>query len=243
MMKLDILAIGAHPDDVELSASGTIMIEIAKGKSVGIVDLTEGELGTRGSVEERYAEAAASAKILGIAVRENLQLPDGFFENKKEHQLKVIEAIRHYQPEILLCNAPEDRHPDHGRGSELVSDAAFLAGLRQIKTQRKGVEQAAWRPKYVLQYIQDRFLMPNFVVDITAVHDKKIESIKAFASQFFTPGAGGPQTYISRPDFLEGVIYRSKMMGKMIGVPYAEGFISKKMLGFESLDALVLRDT
>jgi N-acetylglucosamine malate deacetylase 1 len=238
-MKLDILAISAHPDDVELSCSGTLMTEIANGKTAGIIDLTEGEMGTRGDVPTRYAEAAASAKLMGVSVRENLKLPDAFFRNDKESQLRVIEAIRKYQPEIILCNAPEDRHPDHGRGASLIEDAAFLSGLAKVETYIDGVQQQHWRPKYVFNFIQDRYLEPDFVIDITAVHDRKIEAIRCFATQFFTPGSGGPQTYISTPDFLDSVIYRSKMMGKMIGVSYAEGFISKKMIGFKGFDAMI----
>jgi N-acetylglucosamine malate deacetylase 1 len=238
-MKLDILAIAAHPDDVELSCCGTLMTEIANGKTAGIIDLTEGEMGTRGDVPTRYAEAAASAKLMGVSVRENLKLPDGFFQNDKASQLRVIEAIRKYQPEIVLCNAPEDRHPDHGRGARLIEDAAFLSGLAKVETYIDGIPQMHWRPKYVFNFIQDRYLEPDFVIDITAVHDRKIEAIKCFGTQFFTPGSGGPQTYISTPDFLDSVIYRSKMMGKMIGVEYAEGYISKKMIGFTGFDALI----
>jgi N-acetylglucosamine malate deacetylase 1 len=242
-MKLDILAIGVHPDDIELSCSGTIMKEINRGKRVGVLDLTEGELGTRGTVTTRYEEAAQAALIMGLAVRENLQLADGFFKNDQEHQLKVIESIRYYQPDIVLCNAPEDRHPDHGRSAQLVADACFLSGLAKIATFKNDEAQKAWRPKYVFHYIQDRYLHPDFVIDITEVHDKKIESIKAYKTQFYNETSDEPTTYISSPQFLDGVIYRSKMMGKMIGVPYAEGFISKKMIGFADFDAFILKDT
>lgn len=243
-MKLDILAIAAHPDDVELSCCGTLMAEIANGKKAGIIDLTEGELGSRGDVPTRYAESAAAAKILGVQVRDNLKLADGFFQNNEASQLKVIEAIRKYQPEIVLCNAPEDRHPDHGRAARLVEDAAFLSGLAKIVTYDNGVQQQHWRPKYVFFFIQDRYLNPNFVVDITSVHDRKIQAIQAYSSQFFTPQSGdGPQTYISTPDFLDSVIYRSKMMGKMVGVPYAEGFISSKMIGIKTFDSLIQQVT
>ena len=218
-MKLDILAFGVHPDDIELSCSGVLLVEKLKGKNTGVVDLTRGELGTRGSAEIREQEAAASAKILQLDARENLGLADGFFKNDEEHQRKVIYAIRKYQPEIILCNAPEDRHPDHGRSAQLVEDAAFLAGLRKIETYNdKGVQQEAWKAKYVFNYIQDRYLQPDFVIDITGVMEKKIESIKAFATQFHNPSLGEPETYISTPDFLDSIIYRSKMMGKMIGV-------------------------
>lgn len=243
-MKLDILAFGVHPDDIELSCSGVLLVEKLKGKNTGVVDLTRGELGTRGSAEIREQEAAASAKILQLDARENLGLADGFFKNDEEHQRKVIYAIRKYQPEIILCNAPEDRHPDHGRSAQLVEDAAFLAGLRKIETYNdKGVQQEAWKAKYVFNYIQDRYLQPDFVIDITGVMEKKIESIKAFATQFHNPSLGEPETYISTPDFLDSIIYRSKMMGKMIGVKYAEGFISKKTIGLGSFDSIIANAT
>ena len=243
-MKLDILAFGVHPDDIELSCSGVLLVEKQKGKNTGVVDLTRGELGTRGSAEIREQEAAASAKILQLDARENLGLADGFFKNDEEHQRKVIYAIRKYQPEIILCNAPEDRHPDHGRSAQLVEDAAFLAGLRKIETYNdKGVQQEAWKAKYVFNYIQDRYLQPDFVIDITGVMEKKIESIKAFATQFHNPSLGEPETYISTPDFLDSIIYRSKMMGKMIGVKYAEGFISKKTIGLGSFDSIIANAT
>lgn len=243
-MKLDILAFGVHPDDIELSCSGVLLVEKQKGKNTGVVDLTRGELGTRGSAEIREQEAAASAKILQLDARENLGLADGFFKNDEEHQRKVIYAIRKYQPEIILCNAPEDRHPDHGRSAQLVEDAAFLAGLRKIETYNdKGVQQEAWKAKYVFNYIQDRYLQPDFVIDITGVMEKKIESIKAFATQFHNPSLGEPETYISTPDFLDSIIYRSKMMGKMIGVKYAEGFISKKTIGLGGFDSIIANAT
>ena len=243
-MKLDILAFGAHPDDVELSCAGTLMVEIGNDKRVGIIDLTQGEMGSRGTIETRYAEAAQAAKIMGITVRKNLKMQDAFFTNDKENQLKIIQVIRKYQPEIVLCNAPEDRHPDHGKGSSLLEDACFLSGLRKIETiDDNGSPQQAWRPKHLFHYIQDRYLHPNFVVDISTVHDKKIEAIKAYSTQFFNPNLNEPQTYISTPDFLEGVIYRSKMYGKMIGVAYAEGFISKKMIGVNNLDAIIANVT
>jgi bacillithiol biosynthesis deacetylase BshB1 len=238
-MKLDILAIGVHPDDVELGCSGTIASAIAEGKKVGIVDLTQGELGTRGTVDTRYAEATTAAKILGVAVRDNLQMADGFFQNDEAHQRLVIAAIRKYQPDIILCNAPEDRHPDHGRSAKLVSDAAFLSGLRKITTNSDGLIQEAWRPKYVFHYIQDRFIQPSFVVDISAHFDTKINSILAYTTQFNSPSTNEPQTYISTPQFLETVKARAMMLGKRIGVQYAEGFISEKLIGVSSFDAFV----
>ena len=242
-MKLDVMAIGAHPDDVELSCAGVLLVEKKNGKKTGIIDLTQGELGTRGTAETRRQEAADAAKILAVDVRENLGLRDGFFQNTEADQLKVIEAIRKYRPEVILCNAPEDRHPDHGRSAKLVSDACFLSGLRKVETTVDGKPQEAWRPKYVLHYIQDRFLQPDFVIDISDVMETKLESIKAYGTQFHNPGVSGPQTYISTPDFLESIIYRSKMMGKMIGVKYAEGFISEKMIGLSSLDVLIKENT
>lgn len=242
-MKLDILAFGVHPDDVELSCAGTLLAAIAEGKKAGIVDLTQGELGTRGTAETRKEEAANAAAILGVSIRENLMMADGFFQNDEYHQRKVIEVIRKYQPDIILCNALEDRHPDHGRSAKLVSDAAFLSGLRKIVTNDDGKMQDAWKPKYVFHYIQDRYLQPSFVVDISAHHDKKLESILCYATQFHNPNLNEPNTYISSPQFLETVKARSMMFGKRIGVQYAEGFISEKILGIASFDALIQNPT
>ena len=242
-MKLDILVFGAHPDDVELSCGGTILAEMAKGKKVGIVDITQGELGTRGTLEIRKKEAMDAASIMKIEVRENLEMADGFFMNDEAHQRKIISSIRKYQPEIVLCNAPSDRHPDHGRAADLVYTAAFLSGLRKIETKENSSLQKAWRPKYVFNYIQDKYFHPDFVVDVTDVFEKKIEAIKAYKSQFFNPGSNEPDTYISSPEFLESIIYRSKMFGKLIGVKYAEGFISKKMIGIQGFDSLIQKDT
>lgn len=243
-MKLDILAFGVHPDDVELSCAGVLMTEKLKGKKTGVVDLTRGELGSRGTAETRTQEAAAAAAIMQLDIRENLDMADGFLANDEAHQRKIIACIRKYQPEIVLCNAPHDRHPDHGRSARLVADAAFLSGLLKIETtDKKGAPQQHWRPKYVFNYIQDRFLQPNFVLDITDVFERKIEAIKAYGTQFLSNGNDGPQTYISTPDFLESVIYRHKWFGKMIGVPYAEGFISEKMIGFSGFDSFILKNT
>lgn len=242
-MKMDLLAFGVHPDDVELSCSGVLLLEKANGKSTGVVDLTRGELGTRGTAETRDEEASVSAGILGLSVRENLGMKDGFFRNDEDHQRMVIRAIRKYQPEIIFCNAPEDRHPDHGRSASLVQDAAFLSGLMKIETRVDGSLQQPWKPKYVFNYIQDRYISPDFVVDITDVFDQKLEAIGAFKTQFHQEKMDGPQTYISTPDFLESIIYRAKMFGKMIGVKYAEGFISKKMVGLKNFDGLILKNT
>jgi N-acetylglucosamine malate deacetylase 1 len=242
-MKLDILAFGVHPDDVELSCAGVLLVEKANGKKTGIIDLTQGELGTRGTAQTRIQEAAAAAAILGVDVRENLQMADGFFQNDEAHQRKIIAAIRQYQPEIILCNAPSDRHPDHGRSAKLVADASFLSGLKKIETTQNGQAQQHWRPKYVFNYIQDRLLQPDFVIDISAVFEKKVESVKAYGTQFHNPNSSEPQTYISTPDFLESVIYRHKWFGKMIGVQYAEGFISEKMTGFSNFDNFIKQNT
>lgn len=241
--KLDILAFGVHPDDVELGCSGTLLAAIAEGKKVGIIDLTQGELGTRGSAATRKIEAANAAQVLGITIRENLGIADGFFQNDEFHQRKVIEILRKYQPEIVLCNAPEDRHPDHGRSAKLVSDAAFLSGLRKIETVLEGVQQEAWRPKYVFHYLQDRFLQPDFVVDISDHIDKKIESVLSYSTQFFNPDLNEPQTYISSPEFLETVKARAMMLGKRIGVKFAEGYKTDKMIGVKSLDAFIQHST
>ncbi len=242
-MKLDVLAFGVHPDDVELSCAGVLLVEKKNGKKTGIIDLTEGELGTRGSAAIRKKEATDAAIILGVDIRENLGLADGFFQNNEASQRKVIEVIRKYRPEIIICNAPADRHPDHGRSARLVSDAAFLSGLSKIETTAEGKAQKEWRPKYVFHYIQDRYLKPDFIVDISDVFEKKLEAIKAYGTQFHNPEMDGPQTYISTPDFLDSVVYRYKMFGKMIGVKYAEGFISEKMIGISNFDALIKENT
>ncbi len=244
-MKIDILAFGVHPDDVELSSSGALVMEKKRGKTTGIIDLTQGELGTRGTIETRYEEAAAAAKILGIDIRENLKMADGFFENNEENQRKIITVLRKYQPEIILCNAPEDRHPDHGRSSAMVNDAAFLSGLLKIETyDDNGVLQKSWRPKYILQYIQDRYLNPDFIIDISDAIEEKKASIRAYKTQFYDPTSNAEnQTYISTAVFFDSVIARAAMFGKMIGVKYGEGFISKKMIGIKSFDALIKENT
>jgi N-acetylglucosamine malate deacetylase 1 len=234
-MKLDILAFGAHPDDVELGCAGTILKEIALGKTVGIVDLTRGELGTRGSADLRDQEAAAAAQILGVSVRENLRFRDGFFVNDEAHQLEVIKMIRKYQPEIVLCNAVEDRHIDHGKGSQLVSDACFLSGLMKIATQLDGQAQQAWRPKVVYHYIQWKDIKPDFVVDITGFTDKKVDSILAYRSQFYDPNSNEPESPITSKNFLESLNYRSRDFGRLVGVDHAEGFTVERYLAVNSL--------
>ncbi|SIN86886.1 bacillithiol biosynthesis deacetylase BshB1 [Chitinophaga niabensis] len=242
-MKLDILAIAAHPDDVELSCAGTLMVHALQGMKVGIVDLTQGELGTRGTPEGRLIEAQDACKLMGLDVRENLGLADGFFQNSKEDQLKVIRAIRKFKPDIVLANAMDDRHPDHGRAGRLIADSCFLAGLRKIETEENGVPQEAWRPKQVFHFLQDRYHQPDFVIDITPVIDKKIEAIKCFKTQFLAAKDHEPQTYISSPEFFESVLYRAKMLGKMVGVPYAEGYTSAKMLGVRSMKDFINENT
>ena len=237
-MKLDILAFGAHPDDVELGCSGTIAKEVSLGKKVGIIDLTRGELGTRGSVEIRNSESAKASEILGVVVRENLDMRDGFFVNDEAHQLKVIEMIRKYQPEIVLCNAIADRHIDHGKGSKLVSDACFLSGLRQIKTELNGEAQEAWRPKVVYHYIQWQNIEPDFVVDISEFIGKKMESVLAYGSQFYDPKSNEPVTPITSKNFLDSVKYRAEDLGRLVGVEYAEGFTTERYLAVNSLGDL-----
>lgn len=234
-MKLDILAIGVHPDDVELSCAGTILKEIAQGKKVGILDLCHGELGTRGSGPLRLKEAEAAAKILGVETRENLGMSDGFFSNDKEHQIAIARIIRKYQPEIVLANAVKDRHPDHGRAAKLIADACFYSGLRKIETEMDGKSQEAWRPKAIYHYIQDYFIEPDFVVDISPYVDTKIKAIKAFESQFYNPNSTEPESPISVAnlfDFLKG---RMSQMGRYIGADYGEGFTVNRPSGVNSL--------
>lgn len=231
-MKLDILAIGAHPDDVEMSASGTLAAAVAAGKKVGIVDLTRGELGTRGTPAIRAQEAEAASRILSLSSRENLGLADGFFRNDREHQLPVIAAIRRYQPDVVLCNAIHDRHPDHGRSSQLVSESCFLAGLRMIETLgHDGQPQAPWRPKHVYHYIQDRQIPADFVVDISAHWSKKWESIQAYQTQFFNPNSSEPATYLSSEEFGKFMEARAREFGHLIGVEFGEGFTRERTLG------------
>ena len=237
-MKLDILAFGAHPDDVELGCSGTIAKEVNLGKKVGIIDLTRGELGTRGSVETRNSESAKASEILGVSVRENLDMRDGFFVNDEAHQMKVIQMIRKYQPEIVLCNAIDDRHIDHGKGSKLVSDACFLSGLRQIKTELNGEVQDAWRPKVVYHYIQWKNIEPDFVVDVSDYMDKKMESVLAYGSQFYDPKSNEPVTPIASKNFLDSIKYRAQDLGRLVGVEYAEGFTVERYLAVNSLSDL-----
>jgi bacillithiol biosynthesis deacetylase BshB1 len=236
-MKLDILVFGAHPDDAELGAGATIAKATANGKKVGIIDLTRGELGTRGSAEIRDMEAGNAAKILGISVRENLEFADGFFTNDKHHQLAVIQLVRKYQPDIVLCNAIDDRHIDHAKGSKLVSDACFLSGLVKIDTKLPGDDewQLQWRPKQVYHYIQWKNLEPDFVIDVSGFIDKKMEAISAYASQFYDPDSQEPNTPISSKNFTDSIEYRARDLGRLIGVEHGEGFNAERYIGVKNL--------
>lgn len=235
-MKVDILAIGAHPDDVELGCSATLSLEISRGKKVAIVDLTRGELGTRGSAQIRSEEAARAAEILGVSQRENLDLADGFFQNDQESRMKLIRVIRKYQPEIVLCNAIDDRHIDHARGSQLASDACFLSGLRRIETiDKTGEQQSAWRPKQVYHYIQWKNLEPDVVVDVGEHIHTKVAAVKAYSSQFFDKNSSDPKTPISSQNFLDSITYRARDLGRLIGVDYAEGYTVERYPAVDSL--------
>ena len=235
MEKIDILAMVAHPDDVELSTAGTLIAHIKQGYTAGIVDLTKGEMGTRGTPEQRLEEADAAAKIMGLKVRENLGLEDAFFQNDKTTQLQVIQAIRKYQPEIIIANAEYDRHPDHGRAAKLVEESAFKAGLRMIETYENGELQAPWRPKKLYHMIQSVSIEPDFIVDISEVHDTKLEAIRAFKSQFFDPNSAEPETYISKPEFMNMIEARAIEYGHRIGAQYGEGFTQNQFLGVKDL--------
>ncbi len=238
-MKLDILAFGAHPDDVELGCGATLAKEIALGKKVGIIDLTRGELGTRGSAEIRDQEANKAKEILGVEVRENLGFADGFFINDKAHQMQIIKMIRKYQPEIVLCNAIDDRHIDHPKGSDLVSNACFLSGLVKIETHLNGKLQERWRPKQVYHYIQWKNIQPDFVVDVSDYLDKKIEAVLAYSSQFYDPSSKELDSPISNKNFLDSVTYRAQDLGRLIGVTYAEGFTAERFVAVENLSKLI----
>ncbi len=241
-MKLHILAIGAHPDDVELGAAGTLLKHLRQGHPIGILDLTEGELGSRGTAATRYKEAREASEVLGIATRHNLKLRDGFFENNEASQLKVIEILRHCQPDIVLVNAYYDRHPDHGRASQLVEDACFLSGLKKVETTYEGKAQAHWRPSRVFHYIQDRYITPDFVVDISDTFSQKMESVKCYTTQFSNQDEDSTVTYISHPGFLENIESRARQFGHSIGVAYGEGFCSRAQLGLRDLDQMLYPD-
>ncbi|MEY4603186.1 MAG: hypothetical protein RIT43_478 [Bacteroidota bacterium] len=234
-MKLDILAFGVHPDDVELSCSGTLMKHIAQGKKVGVVDLTRGELGSRGTAETRMVEAADASKLMGLEVRVNLQMEDGFFENNESNKRKIIEQIRRFKPQIVLCNAIDDRHPDHGRASKLVSEACFLAGLRKIETNFDGASQEAFRPKSVYHYIQDVYLKPDFVIDVSDFVERKLDVIRAYKTQFYDPSSAEPQTPISGKEFFDFVKGRMMQFGRPIGAEFGEGFTVEREPGVHDL--------
>ncbi|WP_411895514.1 bacillithiol biosynthesis deacetylase BshB1 [Winogradskyella sp. A2] len=235
-MKLDILAIGAHPDDVELGCGALLAKEVSRDKKVGIIDLTRGELGTRGTAETRDAESFNAAKILGIHSRYNMQFADGFFTNDKKHQIEIIKMIRFYKPEIVICNAEEDRHIDHAKGSKLVSDACFLSGLRKIETiDKENNKQDAWRPKAVYHYVQWQDLQPDVVVDVSGYMDKKMEAVLAYKTQFYDPKNSEPETPISSKNFTDSIKYRARNLGRLVGVEYAEGFTVERYPAVESL--------
>jgi bacillithiol biosynthesis deacetylase BshB1 len=238
-VKLHILAIAAHPDDVELSCAGTLLRHTALGYDCGVLDLTIGELGTRGSGELRLLEAREAAQILGLKVRDNLRMADGFFRNDKEHQLEIIKKIRQYRPELVLCNAVSDRHPDHGRASQLVSEACFYSGLRRVATSFNGEEQEAWRPRAVYHYIQDRHLKPDLVVDVTRFVEKKMQAIGAFKSQFYDPQSKEPESPISVKNFLDIVKGKMELFGRDAGFEFAEGFTVERVPGVENLFSLI----
>jgi len=240
MQKLHILAIGVHPDDLELGCAGTIVKHTQMGQPVGILDLTQGELGTRGTPEIRLQEAHDAARLMGVSVRENAGMADGFFQNDKEHQLKLVYYIRKYQPDIVIANALEDRHPDHGRAGKLIADACFLAGLRKIETTEDGQQQQAWRPKRIFHIIQDRFIEPSFIVDVSDTFDRKMEAIQAYKSQFHDPRSDEPVTYIAQQGFLKKIESRSLLLGQRIGAKHGEGFICENIPGITNLDALQL---
>ncbi|MCJ8153574.1 bacillithiol biosynthesis deacetylase BshB1 [Chryseobacterium sp. SSA4.19] len=238
-MKTDILAFGAHPDDVELGCGGTIAKMVSEGKICVIVDLTKGELGTRGTDETRKAEAADSAGILGIAARENLGLKDGFLENSQAYQIEIVKMVRKYRPEIVLANAIDDRHPDHAKAAKLVSDACFLSGLRKIETVLDGENQEAWRPKQIFHYIQWKNIEPEFVIDISEYLDQKIKACMAFKTQFYDPTSKEPETPITSKDFFESLTYRAQDLGRLSGVTYAEGFTSEKLIAMKNFDGII----
>ena len=238
--KLDFLAFGAHPDDVELGCGATIAKLVSQGKKVGIVDLTRGELGTRGSAEIRTKETKEASKILGITIRENMGFKDGFFRNDKEHQLKIIQVIRKYQPDFVFCNAPDDRHIDHPKGSQLIVEASFLSGLTKINTDDSlGNAQMQWRPKNIYHYIQWKNLDPDFIFDVSGFHNTKMDAVKCYSSQFYDPKSKEPETPISTKNFMNFVQSRANDFGRLIGVEHGEGFISNRKLGFSSFEELI----
>ncbi|MFM7850988.1 MAG: bacillithiol biosynthesis deacetylase BshB1 [Flammeovirgaceae bacterium] len=234
-MKLDILVLAAHPDDAELGCGGTIAKHVHLGYKVGVVDFTRGELGTRGNAQTRNEEASEAAKILGLSIRENLDLRDGFFRHSESEILKVVEAVRQYQPEVVLSNASSDRHPDHAKGADLAYEGCFLAGLSKIETTRDGKLQRAWRPKQFYHYIQSQLIMPHFVVDVSDYWEKKMDAVKAYKTQFFNPSSHEPETYISKPSFLTFLQSRAEELGHGINAKYGEGFTTRAFIGVDNL--------
>lgn len=234
-MKLDILAFAAHPDDVELACSGTVIKHVKAGKKAGVVDLTRGEMGTRGTPEIRDLEAESAAKIMGLSVRDNLRFRDVYFTNDEIHQLEVVKKIRKYQPEIVLANAIHDRHPDHTKASQLVSQACFMAGLSKMETDVDGKTQKEWRPKAIYHYVQSSYVQPDFVVDVSEVWEQKMESIRAYGSQFHNSNSDEPETFISSSQFLDLIEARSLDLGKTIGTSRGEGFTVERLPGVNSL--------
>ncbi len=240
METVDILALAAHPDDVELSCSGTLMAQIAQGYTVGIIDFTEGEMGTRGTVETRRAEAEAASRIMGIHIRHNMGIPDVYFEVSKANVLELVRYIRRYRPRVLLANAPHDRHPDHAKGAKMAEMAFFWAGLSKIETTWEGKKQESWRPEALYHYIQSEYLQPDFVVDISAFWQRKIQAVKAFKTQFFDPqNTEEPTTFISSPQFLDFLFARAKEYGQAIRTDMGEGFIKNRQLGLKSIMDLI----
>ncbi|MDI9338072.1 MAG: bacillithiol biosynthesis deacetylase BshB1 [Alphaproteobacteria bacterium] len=242
-MKLDILAFGAHPDDVELGCGGIISKEVSLGKKAGIIDLTAGELGSNGNAKTRLLEATQASKILGLSARENCLLEDGFFEINKKSITKIVQFIRYYKPEIVIANAIHDRHPDHQKGADLVTQACFISNLLKFKTTFKNKVQSHWKPSYVFHYIQDRFIEPHFIVDITGFNEQKLKSIYAYKSQFSSQHFKGVETYISKPNFIKNIENRAQLLGKRIGVEHAEGFTCQKSLGLNNFDNIILQKT
>ena len=238
IQKTDILAIGVHPDDVELSCAGTILTHIDRGHSIAICDLTEGELGSRGSASTRLEEAERARQIFGIDHRVNLGLADGFIQKDKPSLIKLIEVIRRFQPTVVLANAIRDRHPDHGKAADFIHEACFLSGLIKIQTSMNGQPQQHWRPRSVYHYIQDYYIEPSFIVDISSMMEKKLETIQAYASQFYNPKSNDAETPISSKAFLDGIIARASQFGRLINVDYAEGFTSARPIGVDNILSL-----
>jgi bacillithiol biosynthesis deacetylase BshB1 len=239
-MKVDILAIGAHPDDVELGCGGTIIKMVSEGKKCAVIDLTRGELGTRGTDQTRKQEAEDAAKLLGLSARENLQMKDGFINNTEEYQMRIVQMIRKYRPEIVLANAIDDRHPDHAKAAKLASDACFLSGLKKIETTLNGQTQEVWRPKQIFHYIQWKNVVPEFVIDISDFLNQKLEACMAYKTQFYDPKSKEPVTPIATKDFFESLTYRAQDLGRLSGVNYAEGFTSEKLIAMKNFDGIVL---